>query len=94
MNSSAGKHISRPDAAVMDAPLWCHYRKLALWLVLEGILIALSIVARTDHVSRCLCEALSWCPGMHCARGWAVAWWDCGQRTPCVGLQELIGPGC
>ncbi len=47
----AGKHISRPDAAVMDAPLWCHYRKLALWVVLEGILIALSIVARTDHVS-------------------------------------------
>ncbi|KAI7844547.1 hypothetical protein COHA_001905 [Chlorella ohadii] len=43
------KHISRPDAAVMDAPLWCHYRKLALWVVLEGILIALSIVARTDH---------------------------------------------
>jgi hypothetical protein len=41
----------------MDAPLWCHYRKLALWLLLEGILIALSIVARSDHVSLFQCRA-------------------------------------
>ena len=50
-HSLAGKRVPRPDAAVMDAPLWCHYRKLALWVLLEGILIALSIVARTAHVS-------------------------------------------
>lgn len=47
----AGKHISRPDAAIMDAPLWCHYRKLGLWLTLEGVLIALSVVmTRTSPV--------------------------------------------
>lgn len=43
----------------MDAPLWCHYRKLVLWFTLEGILIALSIVARTDHVRRLLAAELS-----------------------------------
>ena len=40
---SAGRHIDRPDAAIMDGPLWLHWPKLGLWLLLEGILLALTI---------------------------------------------------
>jgi hypothetical protein len=40
----AGKYVKRSDGAVMDAPLHMHWHKLTLWLTLEGILLALSLI--------------------------------------------------
>lgn len=44
----AGKWVGRSDAAIMDAPLRAHWRKLGLWLLLEGILLALTVVVKAD----------------------------------------------
>ena len=40
------------ESPVMDAPLWMHWRKCILWLVLEGLLLSNSILSkRFGHAS-------------------------------------------
>lgn len=42
--SRAGQFASRPDAAIIDAPLWAHWHKLPLWCTVQGILLAMTVL--------------------------------------------------
>ncbi|KAL4431078.1 hypothetical protein ABPG75_006334 [Micractinium tetrahymenae] len=56
-----GRFVDRSDAAIMDAPLWAHWRKLPLWLTLEAVLLALTLVIETDPNQVTLDPAITDC---------------------------------
>ena len=73
----AGRHINRPDAAIMDGPLWLHWPKLGLWLLLESILLALTIKVKEPG------STFQWDPAITNCREQA---WSCefsSERTCC-----------
>ncbi|KAL4431079.1 hypothetical protein ABPG75_006335 [Micractinium tetrahymenae] len=43
-----GQFSDRSDAAILDAPLWAHWRKLPLWCASEAILLSLTLMIQTD----------------------------------------------
>ena len=77
---SAGRHIDRPDAAIMDGPLWLHWPKLGLWLLLEGILLALTIEVKEAGSS------FRWNPAIPICREQA---WSCEFNSESASLPPL-----
>ena len=87
----AGRHADRPDAAIMDAPLWQHWPKLVLWLALEGVLLGISVLLTTAHPAVMGVPAIGDCSEQDwkCAfNGPVLALLGC--NTGCVVLYFLI----